>query len=103
MKIPKSLRIKGKLWRVYIEPVEKCRLGECDDDDEGACYPKLREIHLSSELRGRRLREIFAHELLHALLPYEGLVSITTEHKVINAMQAPLAEVLEQLGGRCVM
>ena len=109
VKIPKTLLIKGKRWRVYTEPdLPKWakRLGiTLKKQKAWACtYPTLREIHLSGDLKKKPQTRDMAviHEIMHAVMPTNdkergAIMGPRKEEKVITYMAPILANVLRQL------
>ena len=102
--IPKSIKIRGRKWRIFIEPeTSKFRKevsgGKTMAQERvlGWCYDEVREIHLSKELKGRRLEKIFSHELLHAMQPDEPFLSYAQDERVAMELGDPLAEVIGSL------
>jgi hypothetical protein len=102
-KIPRRIRIRGKLWRVKFA-------SELDDADDLAskvdldgCYYGLthrdtREIHLSERQTPRETCATFLHEILHAC--YDGPLSDKREEEFIRNVEKALLGVLEQLKWR---
>lgn len=71
MRIPKKFTVKGKQWRVVIEPNLVHEDGtECD----GLCDFENRIIYLDSTLKRRKKKAIFFHELCHILV-YEAHIN----------------------------
>lgn len=57
MKIPEKIRILGRLWRVEIG----------DFEQDGTCDQEARVISIKESLTGLYRKEVFIHEVLHAL------------------------------------
>lgn len=103
-KIPKSIKIRSKRWRIFLEPETSKYRKEvsggktlAQEATLGWCYPEACEIHLARELRGRRLETIFAHELIHAMFPSAPILTYDQEERVAEELAAPLATVLGRM------
>lgn len=101
-KIPKSITISGKRWKVCIEP-ETSKYRKLDADNLtlaeerclGMCYRKpIREIHLARELKGRQLEKTFVHEILHACMPTQPVLTYEQEERIVEELSGPLAGVI---------
>lgn len=65
MKIPNSVIIKGKKWKVRLTKDLRDEDGEIVN---GLTDTETRLIQVNSELKGQFLQFIFFHELTHAIL-----------------------------------
>ena len=76
MKLHKKLKILGQEYSVYLLPNKKMKgkLGECNVND--------REILIRETLKGDKFREVFLHEIIHAIA--EMLNLDMTENQVNN-------------------
>ena len=86
--IPKKLKIGGEVWRLRVAKMlykSPHVLGYCD--------PDRKVIALKKDLDGAELLATFLHELIHAAWP-EGVVSETTEEKILEAIDLKIAEAL---------
>ena len=107
-KIPKSIKIRRAVWKIYQEPQtstfrKKISRGKTLMQERcyGICYydPKkrVREIHLSKTLRGRRLESVLVHELLHAAWPSAPIMSMFLEERAVTELATPMSEVIARL------
>jgi Zn-dependent peptidase ImmA (M78 family) len=112
--IPKHFYLEGEKWRVkyddQLTPKEqkiwldhkiKDFAGDPSGDNlGGTCIRKLRLIILKRGLSSFRTREIFAHEMLHAIIETGGYkIDSDAEEKFVQSIETPLLKVIQQL--RC--
>lgn len=100
--IPKQLLIRGRLWKVHIEPeLPAWTDGAASMSEQGLMgitHRDRREIHLSGKLDERQLAETFVHELLHAVLPTTVEVAPAAyEERLVNAAAPQLLKILPRL------
>lgn len=94
MKIPKSVVIRNKRWRVRL--VHNLPKQERTKNIVGSTDTVGRVIYLDSKLRGERLAEVLIHEILHACS--RDHISLRCEEKFVEDVDAPLARVLVKMG-----
>lgn len=86
--LPRTLRLRGALYRVVV----------CDElrgrGLDGHFDEKTRTIRIAADLDDRAREETLLHEILHGVHPGDGG---DHEEAVVDAMAAPLLEVLRQL------
>lgn len=74
MKLPRTITIKGKQWRVRVKP-KKLMLEDPDSWGLADCDDRI--IYLDKSLDDEQRRWVFLHELCHAML-YESSVTRNT-------------------------
>ena len=91
MKLPTSVLINGRRWKVKrVEP---------NTEWSGLCVYAERTIYITTDLDDRDAQETFLHELLHALLPErEFLWSEKLEELVIHMLAPRLVTTLKDMG-----
>lgn len=65
MRIPKQFKLKGKNWRIVYEVDPKADDGTVCD---GMCDFDTRTIILDSNLKGKKRKATFLHELFHVVV-----------------------------------
>jgi hypothetical protein len=88
LRIPKKLRIDGKIWRVRKSSTLLKREGNL-----GMCVPSDRYISISTEQTRLESEETFLHEILHSVFP-NNLVGDATEEKIVESLSVALYDVL---------
>lgn len=89
MKLPTSVTIEGKTWRVVVKPLRRRNLA-------GQCVHRRREIQICESLDHEARAETFMHELLHACLHREP--ESTSEERFVRALSPRLLSTLRNLG-----
>jgi hypothetical protein len=89
MRIPRSLEINGKRWRVVRKPL--AHLG-----DSGRCYPGSREIQLDPYLTREELEDTFLHELIHACLREPWATK--AEERMVARLTPRLLKAMKDIG-----
>lgn len=92
MKLPKTLRIAGKKWKV--------ERSEPDNTANGLTCYETRTIYVSPHLTGDDAVDTFLHEVLHACLGHEvDLYLPKKRDELLVLLLTPrLLEVLRQVG-----
>lgn len=92
MKLPRSITIRGKKWKVVR--------GDPGDGHEGECDPATRTITIAERLDAQDTEAVFWHEILHALLPEaQIIVSERTEEIIVELLSQRIGGVLKQIYG----
>lgn len=107
--IPRLFKLRGRWWTVYVEPETSAHRRKQTKKTLkaqgllGICYTGAREIHLRGSLvkYPRRLREIFWHEVIHAMLPTdaEWLGGDDVEEALCNRIAPRLTAILRDMKG----
>jgi hypothetical protein len=91
VKIPTSLKINGKTWKVVRE--------DTPDFDDGETDFSTRTIRLAPRLSGEDLSVCFLHELLHACAGLEvDLFAEGWDELFVTLLAPRLLPVLKQVG-----
>ena len=88
MKIPNKIKV-GNL--TYIIKIEK----ELDAHGAHDCIGNLNEILLNSNLTGDKLRNVFFHELTHAILYEIGAMDETENELFVQSLANELDKLFE--------
>jgi hypothetical protein len=88
IRIPKKLRINGKIWRVKKSSTLLKREGNL-----GMCVPSDRYISISTKQTQAEREETLLHEILHSIFP-DNLVGDATEEKIVESLSVSLYDVL---------
>lgn len=90
MKIPKTLKVRGKRWTVQFKQLPPMQLGECN-------YTK-RVIYLDPDQLPNKddLDDTFMHEVIHACLPEAWETEM--EERLVEVLAPRLLETLRGLG-----
>lgn len=88
MRLPRSVTIEGKRWRVVRKPLFRRGL-------VGLCVHRKREIWICTAVPRSELREVFLHEVMHACLPEP--FARRTEEAMVTRLAARLVRVLPRL------
>jgi len=92
VKLPRSLTIDGRKWKVTR--------GDPGEGDVGSCDFATRTITLAEHLKGADLESTLAHELLHACIPEAQLiVSEKQEELLVELLSQRLPGVVKQVWG----
>lgn len=92
MKLPRSLTISGRRWRVVR--------GDPGEGHEGECDPAARTITIAEHLDAQDAEAVFWHEVLHALLPEaQIIVSERSEELIVELLSQRIGGVLKQIYG----
>ncbi len=92
MKLPRSLLISGRRWKVVR--------GDPGEGDVGSCDYANRTITLDPRLEGNDLESTAIHEILHACLPEAQIVvSERVEELLVELLSQRVGGVLKQLWG----
>lgn len=89
MKLPRSLNINGKRWRVVLKPL--ARRGML-----GQCLHAKREIQIDQDIPTTERQEVFLHEVIHACLPERW--SMGREEKIVFRLSPRLLNALQGIG-----
>jgi hypothetical protein len=88
IRIPKKLRIGGKVWHVKKSSTLEKKAGLL-----GMCIPVDRYISIATTQSQAEREETFLHEILHSIFP-GGIVKDATEERIVEALSVSLYEVL---------
>lgn len=88
LRIPKKLRIDGKIWRIQKSSTLLKR-----ESLLGMCIPVDRYISISTEQSRSEREETLLHEILHGIFP-EGIVKDATEERIVEALANSLYEII---------
>lgn len=106
MKIPSRLKIKGKLWKVYVEPdAPKRKRRKLLQPTMraagymGLCFPDTRDIFIGAHLDDEEKLDTFVHELLHACCPIQSKAFTFKQEEAFVSHAAPrLVSALKSMG-----
>lgn len=63
------LKINGKFWLIkFTQPFDDIFITENGSRTIGVCDDETKTIYLSSSLRGKKLKKVLCHELVHAAM-----------------------------------
>lgn len=86
-----KLRIKRRLWSVYLADDIGGKLGLCLKD--------RRKIHVLKKLSKREREVVLLHEIMHACLPIaDSEYAFAAEEHWVEQLDAPLWDALRRLG-----
>ena len=98
--IPDSFTVQGVVWRVRWRDPEDPTWKQ--EQSWGMTFFQVDgpEIHIDAGLRSdpTKLREIWLHELLHAVFPTLKRVDSKLEEKIVDRIAPMLASILNQSG-----
>lgn len=93
MKVPRTLRIAGRRWKVVRGPC-----AETEDPRVGECDHATRTITIAEHLTGADLEQTMCHELLHACLPEANfIVTLKQEELLVELLCQRLPGVIKQV------
>lgn len=87
MKLPKSIKVGGKQYRIIIEDLLKERGQTCF----GYCTPSELEIHISKDIRVEQQKDTLLHEVIEIINSENDLNLI---HQTIQTLSTQLYQVL---------
>ena len=91
MKLPKSIKIKGEVWKIKL--VDNLHAPD-GDKVQGYCFTTGREIYIDKSLRGEQLSITYLHEINHAIM-FE--LHLTLNLEVEEIIADGFASVYEKL------
>ncbi len=91
LRIPRRLRIRGRVWRILLTPEEP---EWCGRKCWGLTDHATRRILIWAGLPRRQLELTFCHELGHALAGVGPPVDVLVEEAIIERMAPALRELL---------
>jgi len=93
LKIPASIRIKNKVWKICRKWILKDDSGEQVD---GLCDPATRTIWLAHGLNKIDLEDTFFHEYLHGIMyeyGYHNTLSLDMQENIAHNVNREIREV----------